>query len=401
MTLSPDKVFLAAKALKGTVRQTELIKALRIGGKNDVYLKTENLQVTGSFKVRGAYFKLSQLTPEQKKQGVVACSAGNHAQGVALAAQKMGIASKIYIPTIAPLYKIEATKAYGAEVVLVDGLYDDAYQQSLKDSEGSGHTFIHPFNDEDVIAGQATIGLEILDQLDDVDAVVVPIGGGGLISGIAFIIKTLKPSCKVYGVQAAGAESMVRSIHSGNIETLNKVQTFADGIAVKVPGDLTFELCQRYVDDVFSVTDDEIATAVLTLMEQQKLVAEGAGATALAALLFDKIPLENKKIACVISGGNIDVSILSRVIHRGLLTSGRYTSFSIELADQPGQLKQISRIVADLGANVVQVFHNYGSIESNINGCYLQIAMETRNHAHIEQVYAALRECGYQIMQRN
>lgn len=395
--LSLDKVYQAAYALKDAVWKTGLIKALRIPCSCELYLKTENLQVTGSFKVRGAYYKMSCLSPEERQSGVIACSAGNHAQGVALAAQKNGVSASIYIPATAPLSKVEATKAYGAEVVLVDGVYDDAYQAARKAQQEEGKTFIHPFDDEDVITGQGTIALEILEQLPEAEAVVVPIGGGGLIGGIAFTIKKLHPQVKVYGVQAAGASSMKEALEKGSIAALKEVRTFADGIAVKTPGTLTYELCKNYVDAVVQVSEDEIAAAVLALMEQQKLVAEGAGAAALAAVMFGKLPLEGKKTVCLVSGGNIDVNILSRVIHRGLLKSGRIFEITIELIDRPGQLTDISRIIADLGANVIKVNHNYGARETDINGCFLQISMETRNTAHSESIRSAIIAAGYKI----
>ena len=276
--------------------------------------------MTGSFKLRGAYYKISQLTEEQKKAGIIACSAGNHAQGVALAATKMGIRSVVCMPDGAPISKVEATKRLGAEVVLVKGAYDDAYAKAVQLQEETGATFIHPFDDDEVIAGQGTIGLEILEQLSDVDAVVVPIGGGGLISGVAYAVKNLNPNIKVYGVQAALAPSMKNSWESGEAVTLDTVSTFADGIAVKHPGDTTYALVKQYVDEIVTVEEDEIAAAILALIEKQKLITEGAGAVAVAAALFGKLPLAGKKVVCLLSGGNIDVNILSRVITRGLVT---------------------------------------------------------------------------------
>lgn len=363
----------------------------------EIYLKCENLQVTGSFKVRGAYYKISQLNEEEKKRGVIACSAGNHAQGVALAATKNHIKSLICLPDGAPISKVEATKRYGADVCLVKGVYDDAYQRALELKEEKGYTFIHPFNDEDVIAGQGTIGLEILEQIPDVDAVIVPIGGGGLISGLAFAIKSLNPNIKIYGVQASGAPSMLRSIEHDQIQTLKHVSTIADGIAVKEPGCNTFEICKKYVDEIVTVTDDEISTAILTLIEQQKMVAEGAGAVSLAAALFHKVPIQGKKVVCVLSGGNIDVTILSRVISRGLLKAGRSADLTIELLDKPGQLEGVSGIIARLGGNVVAVHHDRASEGSDINACCLHIVMETRDHEHIQEIRTALMDAGYQL----
>lgn len=284
--LTLDKVYHAAYVLKDVIRTTDMIAAPAINPGCELYLKTENLQVTGSFKVRGAYYKISQLSEEEKQRGVIACSAGNHAQGVALAASRNGIQSMICIPDGAPISKVEATKRYGAQVTLVQGVYDDAYNKAVEMQEKSGATFIHPFDDENVIAGQGTIGLEILDQIPDVDAVIVPVGGGGLISGVAFAIKSLNPNVKVYGVQASGAPSMVQSLHDHKMECLPSVSTIADGIAVKEPGNLTFDICSKYVDEVVTVTDDEISTAILALIEQQKLIAEGAGAVSVAAAMF-------------------------------------------------------------------------------------------------------------------
>ena len=396
--LSLDRVYKASTVLKEVIRETDMISAPKLNQSCNVYLKTENLQVTGSFKIRGSYFKISQLTDEEKKKGVIACSAGNHAQGVALAATKNGIKSTICLPDGAPISKVEATKRYGAEVCLVKGVYDDAYKKAIELKNEKGLTFIHPFDDPDVIAGQGTIGLEILTQLPSADVVVVPIGGGGLISGIAYTIKKLKPSCKVYGVQAAGAPSMEQSIADGEIETLNGVNTIADGIAVKTPGNLTYDLCQKYVDGIVTVTDDEIALAILTLLEQQKLIAEGAGAVPVAAVMNGKIPdIEGKNVVCVVSGGNIDVTILSRVIERGLKMGGRTADIVIALSDKPGQLSGVSQIIADQGANVVSVNYDSTDLDMNITDCYLKIGVETRNFEHIVSVKKALTDAGFKV----
>lgn len=395
--LTIDKVKKAEQILKNVIRKTDLIYATGMSQKSDLYLKAENLQKTGSFKVRGAYVKIAGLSVEQKEKGIIACSAGNHAQGVALSAQKNNIKSTIFIPSTAPISKIEATKSYGAQIRLVDGVYDDAYNEAVKYQQETGAEFIHPFDDIEVIAGQGTIALEVLEQLPEVEAVIVPIGGGGLIAGIAYTIKTLKPDCKVYGVQAAGAGSMYYSIEHHQRTELPTVHTFADGTAVKMPGEKTFELCEKYVDKIVTVTDDEIATAILTLMEKQKLVAEGAGALSVAAAMFDKLPIDGKKTVCIVSGGNIDVNILSRVINRGLLKSGRIADLTIEMLDKPGQLKEVSRIIADLGANVIRVRHNQGGENTDINECYLKISMETRNMQHLCEIKNALCKAGYKL----
>ncbi|MDR0889567.1 MAG: threonine ammonia-lyase [Oscillospiraceae bacterium] len=396
--LTLDKIYHASYVLRDVLRMTDVIAAPHINPDAQILLKTENLQVTGSFKVRGAYYKMSQLSAEERARGVIACSAGNHAQGVALAAQKNGIQAYICLPDLAPISKIEATRSYGAEVIMVNGIYDDAYNKAVSLRDEKGYAFIHPFDDEFVIAGQGTIALELMDQVEEMDAVIVPVGGGGLISGMAFAIKQLKPSIKVYGVQASGAASMFRSLRDGHIGNLRQVATMADGIAVKRPGDLTYELCKEYVDEIVTVTDDEISAAILALMEQQKLVAEGAGAVAVAAAMFNKVPVKGKKVVCLVSGGNIDVTILSRVIDRGLMMSGRTCKLNIELADRPGQLVLVSQIIAELGGNVIGVHHEHTNEGSDINGCYLHITMETRNHEHIQQIREALLAKAFKLI---
>ena len=396
--LTLDKIYHAAFTLKGIARTTDLLSSSSLKSNTHMYLKTENLQVTGSFKVRGAYYKISQLSDEQKKAGVIACSAGNHAQGVALSATKNGIKSIVCMPDGAPLSKVEATKGYGAEVVLVPGVYDDAYNKALELQNEKGYTFVHPFDDEDVIAGQGTIGLEILNQLENIDAVVVPIGGGGLISGVAFAIKNLKPNIKVYGVQAANAPSMYESIKQKKQITLDAVSTFADGIAVKHPGDTTFELVNKYVDEIVTVSEDEIAMAILTLMERQKLVSEGAGATAVAAVLSDKIKAEGKNVVCIVSGGNIDVNILSRVLTRGLKASGRNVNMQIALEDKPGQLVLVSSIISKCGGNIINVRYERSDLNMPISSCYLTIGMETKNFEQINFIKEQLTEAGLKIV---
>ncbi len=396
--LTIDKVFHASVVLKDIIRPTPLAKAYGIAPECDLYLKPENLQNTGSFKLRGSGYMISQLSDGEKANGVIACSAGNHAQGVALAASKCGISSLICLPDTAPISKIEATKRYGAQVCLVEGCYDDAYNRALELKEEKGYTFVHPFDDENVIAGQGTIGLEIINDMDDLDAVIVPIGGGGLISGIAYAIKSIRPSIKVYGVQAAGAPSMFNSVRGGKIECLDGVSTIADGIAVKKPGEHTFDLVSKYVDDIALVTEDEICAAILALVEKQKMIAEGAGAVSVAAAMFNKFPIQGKKVVSVISGGNIDVTSLSRVIERGLMKSGRISSLLIELADKPGQLKDVSRIIADCGGNVTGVHYERGATKS-VNGCYLRIVMETRNYDHVEEIICALQREGLKIVE--
>ena len=397
--LTMDNVYKAGYVLKEVARKTDVIPAPKLCKDAELYLKTENLQITGSFKVRGAYYKMTRLSAEEKARGVIACSAGNHAQGVALAAKKNGIKAVICLPEGAPISKVEATKSYGAEVCLVQGVYDDAYQKALQLRDEQGYTFIHPFDDEDVIAGQGTIALELLEQIPDLDAIIVPIGGGGLIAGIAYTAKNLNPRIKVYGVEAQGAPSMKNAVESGDTKGLSSVSTIADGIAVKKPGALTYELCKQYVDEIVTVTDDEISAAILALMEQHKLVTEGAGAVGVAAAMLGKLDLKGKKAVCVLSGGNVDVTILSRVINRGLVMSGRNCQFMIELKDQPGQLRNVLRIIAELGGNVTSVVHERANAGSEVNGCYVRIVLETRNFEHIAQIRQALTDFGFKVME--
>lgn len=395
--LTLDKVYDAQRVLKNVIRKTDLIHAPSLSDKADIYLKAENLQITGSFKVRGAYYKISRLSDEQKSRGIIACSAGNHAQGVALSAQKSNIKSAIFIPSTAPISKIEATRKYGAQIMLVDGVYDDAYKAAIKYQQETQGEFIHPFDDIDIIAGQGTIALELMEQLSDMEAVIVPIGGGGLISGVAYTVKMLNPNCKVYGVQACGAPSMVNSLHEHKRIELPSVSTFADGTAVKLPGENTFKICEEYVDEVVTVSEDEIAGAILSLIEKQKLIAEGAGALSVAAAMFNKLPLEGKKTVCLVSGGNIDVNILSRVINRGLMKEGRLSDLTIELLDKPGQLRDVSTIIAQHGANVIRVRHNQGGKGTEINECYLSVTLETKNAQHLEEIKQAFIEKSYRI----
>lgn len=396
--LTLDKIYHASHVLKNVVRETKLVEAPKINPECEVYLKPECLQLTGSFKLRGSGYMISQLSDEEKAHGVIACSAGNHAQGVALAATKYGIKSLICLPDGAPISKVEATKNYGAEVCMVKGVYDDAYAKAIELRDKCGYTFVHPFDDINVIAGQGTIGLEIMEEMSDVDAIVVPIGGGGLISGVAFAAKKLNPNIKVYGVQAAGAPSMYNSIKEGKIIKLDSVNTIADGIKVMEPGENTFKLVSEYVDEIVTVTEDEISSAILALIEQQKMIAEGAGAVSVAAVMFNKIPVKGKKVVCVVSGGNIDVTILSRVIKRGLMNTGRSASLCIELMDKPGQLEMVSKIIADCGGNVISVHHERASEIADINGCYLRLVLETKNFDHIAMIEKSLKDNGFKLV---
>ena len=388
-----DQIYSARERLRGIARITPLNPTKSLG--KNIYIKSENLQLTGAFKLRGAYNKLACLSDEEKAKGVIACSAGNHAQGVALSATKLGIRSVVCMPAAAPISKIHATENYGAEVVLVPGTYDDAAAKAQELADQHGYTFAHPFDDEYVIAGQGTIGIEILEQLPDVQQVVVPIGGGGLIAGIAMAIKTLRPSCRIIGVQAAGAPSMYNSIKQGEISTLSHVSTIADGIAVKRPGDLTFELVKKYVDDVVVVDDNQVAAAIVALMEDQKTVAEGAGACAVAAVLSGLVDAENFKTVCVVSGGNVDMTTLSRVINKGLVTFGRICQISVKITDKPGGLVALLHTVAQTGANVVSVNHARQAKNCDVGACVISMGLETHDHQHIERIMQALKAAGY------
>ena len=394
--LTLEMIQQAQEALRGIARRTPLDPAPKLG--ENIYIKAENLQLTGAFKLRGAYNKILSLTPEEAARGVIACSAGNHAQGIALSATRLGIRSVICMPAGAPISKGEATRAYGAEVVLVPGVYDDAAREAERLTKEHGYTFAHPFNDPYVIAGQGTIGLEILEQLPDVSQVVVPIGGGGLISGIAYAIKHLKPSCRVIGVQAEGAASMEQSIRQGRPVELGSVATIADGIAVKRPGDLTFQLCREYVDEIVTVREDEIASAILALMEVQKTVAEGAGATPVAACMFKKVDTTAGKTVCVVSGGNVDVTTLSRVITKGLSKAGRLVEITTKVMDKPGGLLQLLQVVADTGANIVTINHAREAQLSDVGACIVTMVLETRNSAQVAQIREELSSRDYPLL---
>ena len=397
--LGISEVYHAAQVLREVARHPRIIGVTDLNPEAQIFLKPENLQHTGSFKLRGAYYKISQLTDEEKARGVIACSAGNHAQGVALGAAHNGIKAVICLPAGAPISKVEATQSYGAVVVMVPGVYDDAYERAISLRDEEGYTFVHPFDDPKVIAGQGTIGLEILEEMPDVEAVIVPIGGGGLIAGVAFALKMLRPDVKVYGVQAEGAPSMAHSISEGHKVHLDSVRTVADGIAVKEPGDLTYSLVKEYVDEVVTVSEDEIAAAILALIEKQKLVAEGAGAVSVAAAMFNKVPIKGKKTVCIVSGGNIDVTSLNRVITRGLVKSGRNCTLTLDLEDKPGQLSIVTGVLGSLGANIISIAHERNTSSTQIHGCMLRAEVETRSHEHVEDIKRGLREAGFRLVE--
>lgn len=375
---------------------TPIVSATKVA--ENAYIKCENLQKTGSFKLRGACYKISKFTDAEKAAGVIACSAGNHAQGVALSATKMGVKSVICMPESAPLAKVEATRGYGADVVLVPGVFDDAFAKAVELQKEKGYTFAHPYNDDYVMAGQGTIGLEILEQMPEVDCVVVPMGGGGIASGIAFAIKSIKPTCTVIGVQAEEAPAMVNSIRHGKLETSLTCNTIADGCAVKAPGDKTFEICKKYLDDVVTVSEKEIAIAMLTLLERHKVVSEGAGAMPSAAVMSGKVnAAKYKNIVCMVSGGNVDIGVLTKILNRALVYSGRITEISTTVVDKPGNLSKLLDLVSAEGANVLEINHVRETEDAAvaIGSCIVKLVVETRDAEHKARVYEVLEKNGY------
>ena len=390
--ISLEMIREAREALRNVAELTPMVTSRQLG--DNLVIKSENLQKTGSFKIRGAYNKIRSLSPEDAAKGVIACSAGNHAQGVALSASRLGIRSVICMPEGAPVLKVQATRSYGAEVVLVPGGYDDAAREAERLAEEHGYTFAHPFNDPLVIAGQGTIGLEILEQQPDVDQIIVPIGGGGLISGVAAAVKQMRPNVKVIGVQAATVPSMFVSVRNGLITTVKDGATIADGIHVLTPGDLTFELCQKYVDDIVTVSEDEIAAAIVALMEGPKTVAEGAGATSVAAYLFDKVDTGLKTVSLV-SGGNVDITTLSRIITKGLQKTGRMARITTKLIDRAGSLAKLLQVVTESGANILSIEHEREDTKTEVNSCVVSLTLETRDTEHILEIRRQMREKGY------
>ncbi|WP_027405890.1 threonine ammonia-lyase [Anaerovibrio sp. RM50] len=390
-------VYKAAKQLDGVAKKTKLIESPFFSDLcgNNVYLKPENMQNTGSFKLRGAYNKISQLSDEEKKIGVITASAGNHAQGVAFAAQQLGVNAVICMPATTPLLKVEATKAMGAEVVLHGDSFDDAYAKSLELQKKKGYVYIHPFNDKQVLLGQGTTALEIIDQLKDVDAILVPIGGGGFASGVALATKAVNPHVKVIGVEPEGAACMENSFARGQVSSLTFVETVADGCAVKTPGDLTYAFCKKYLDQIITVSEMEIMSALLSLIEKHKLIAEGAGVLSLAAL--NKLPFKGKKVVAIVSGGNIDISTISALIDKALIARGRVFCFSVLLPDKPGQLVNVAKILADNNANVIKLDHNQSKVTDSFKKVELQITVETNNHEHIQKIIKALNDAGYDV----
>lgn len=388
----------AAENLKPILLDTPLIRSDFFSEEYscNVYLKPENLQRTGSFKIRGAYNKIANLTKEERNHGVISSSAGNHAQGVAYSAKEKGIPATIVMPNVTPLLKVDATKAFGAKVILHGDVYDEAYRHAMELSEREGYTFIHPFDDYDVICGQGTIGLEIMKELPDIDEILVPIGGGGLIAGIALAIKTLKPSVKIIGVVPMGAMAMKISVEEGQVTRLASLKTVAEGVAVKQPGNLTFAITKKYVDDIIAVSEKEIMEAVLLVIEKHKMVAETAGAIPLAGLR--KRAKKGKNIVCLITGGNIDVLTISEIINQGLITRGRIMCFSVELPDKPGQLVRVAQVLADHGANVIELQHNqFKAIDRYSNKVLLEVTVETNGHEHIIEILDALEDNNFSV----
>lgn len=395
--LTLDHIVEARERVRDTCVNTKMIYSSDFSKEcgNEVYIKPENLQLTGAFKIRGALNKISKLTDEQKKRGLIASSAGNHAQGVAYSANKLGIKSTIVMPRATPLIKVQATREYGSNVILKGECYDEAYEEAKRLEKEKGYVFIHPFDDVEIMAGQGTIALEILEELKDTDAILVPIGGGGLISGIAVAAKTVNPNIKVIGVEPEGAKAMKISLDEGKLINLLEVDTVADGGAVKNPGQIAFSIIKGYVDEIITVDDFELMEAVFILLEKHKLAVEATGALTVAAL--KKLKLKGKKVVALISGGNIDVVTMASMLNRGLLLRGRIFCFSVKLQDTPGQLLKISEILATLGANVIRLQHDQFKALDRLKHVVLEITVETNGGEHIEEITKELNREGYNV----
>ncbi|AFQ42704.1 threonine ammonia-lyase [Desulfosporosinus meridiei] len=400
MNISLADIKNAKTTLQGVSYKTALVFNPRLSNMsgNQVFVKMENLQRTGSFKIRGAYNRIANLTDQEKALGVIASSAGNHAQGVAVAAAIYGIEAKIVMPLHAPLSKVTATRKYGAEVILHGEAYDEAYNEARRIQSETQATFIHPFNDPQVIAGQGTIALEILDDLPDVEVVVLPIGGGGLISGVALALKTINPTIKIIGVQSKNNPSMIESINNQHPITINGTPSIADGIAVKTPGELTFELVSKYVDDIVAVDEDEIASTMLLFLESAKVVSEGAGAAAAAGIIHRLSHYKNRKIVAVLSGGNVDVNILARTIDKGLVKNGRKCFLTTVISDRPGALAQLLQLIASKGANVLAVSHRRETLDIPISYAKVELELETIDAAQVMTLKKLLEENYYRVI---
>ena len=394
--------FMEARERLGTViEKTKLIHSTVFSEEsgNDIYIKPENLQKTGSFKIRGAYNRIAKLTEEEKSRGVIAASAGNHAQGVAFGAQKLGIKSVIVMPKHTPLIKVEATRKYGAEVILHGDVYDDAYNKAKELQAEHGYTFVHPFDDEDVIEGQGTIALEVLEEVPDAEIILVPIGGGGLISGVAAAAKMKNPQIKIIGVEPEGAASAVAALENNEVVELSEAVTIADGTAVKRIGDTTFDYIKKYVDKIVTVSDYELMEAFLLLVEKHKIVAENSGILSVAGL--KKLNVKGKKIISILSGGNIDVLTISSMINKGLVNRGRIFTFSVDLPDKPGQLVAVSEMLSNQNANVIRLEHNQFKNLDRFHEVELQVTVETSGEEHIEKIIKNFKENGYIIKRLN
>lgn len=394
-----EKIQKAKEKIQSAVKYTPIVNCPKLGKQigNDVYFKLENLQQTGSFKLRGALNKIGNLSEEEKKRGVIASSAGNHAQGVALGATAQGIKATIVMPAGAPLSKVRATREYGAEVVLHGSVYDNAYQKALEIQKETGAIFLHPFDDEDVIAGQGTIGLEILEQLPEVDAVLVPIGGGGILAGIATAIKSLKPEVKVIGVEAAGAASMTEALKRGECCEISSCSTIADGIAVRKVGCKTLELVKEYVDEVITVTEDEIVQSIFYLLEKSKVVTEGAGATAVAALLAGKVKLQNKKVCAVISGGNVDMNMIERIVNKALILNGQRHEITVFIPDRPGEMEKLTKVLGSQNANIIYISQTKYQSSLLIHEVKVELVVECRDWDHQKEILEALETSGARV----
>lgn len=399
MPLSCSRIHNAASVLTGIIHRTSVDYSRTFSDitGSHIYFKTENMQKTGSFKIRGAYYKISRLNKEQRKKGVVTASAGNHAQGVAYAATMAGIKSSVVMPVTAPIAKVEATRKYGAEVLLVGQGYDEAYSYAQELQKETGATFIHGFDDPDIIAGQGTVGLEVLEQIPNTDAIILPVGGGGLIAGISLAVKSQRPEIKVIGVQAEGAPAMSISYRSRCWQESTDACTLADGIAVRRPGKLTYELIYRHVDDVVTVNDEEIARAITMLLERSKMVVEGAGAAGLAALMQGRVAMPGANVVVVLSGGNIDINTVSILIERGLLRSGRRVYLRALVDDQPGALQKLLGVIASMRSNIISVSHNRVDPRVPLKKAELELLLETRNRSHIDDIIKSLQELGWDV----
>jgi threonine dehydratase len=399
MTSSPNykDILKAEENLREILNPTNLIFSEVFSSEygNQVYIKPENLQKTGAFKIRGAYNMIKNLSEKEKEFGLICSSAGNHAQGVAYSAKELGVPATIVMPRFTPFIKVEGTKKLGAKVILSGNVYDEAYDEAVRIQEEKNMTFVHPFESPDVIAGQGTIGLEIYEELSDVDYVIVPVGGGGLISGISIALKELNPNIKVIGVEPSGADAMKRSLENLGLTYLQKVDTIADGVAVRKPGKLTYSIIKEYVDQIVTVDDFELMDALILLIEKHKIISEPSGALALAAI--SKLGVKDKKIVSLVSGGNIDLVTISSMINKGLVSRGRLLCFSVNLPDTPGQLQKISQILADNNANIIKLDHNQFKSTDRLLNVQLEVTVETNGHKHIDKIMDSILENGYTL----